>query len=57
VDFGVLVEEKDELVARLRQAKYADVAGRARGADRGSCPVPRSWRIRQTLAKINGISP
>jgi len=26
VDFGALVEQKDELVARLRQGKYADVA-------------------------------
>lgn len=26
VDFGALVEQKDELVGRLRQAKYADVA-------------------------------
>jgi mercuric reductase len=26
VDFGALVEQKDELIGRLRQAKYADVA-------------------------------
>ena len=66
VDFGALVKQKDELVAQLRQAKYADVAdaygfevrpGEARFADPDTLLVDGQALPARAYLVANGADP